>query len=107
MNYSGRGPKGYRRSDERIRDEVCDRLTDDSRIDATDVEVVVDNGEVTLSGAVYSRGEKRKAEDVAESIPGVRDVHNNLRVGQWDDGRGGGQTIAAAASGATASGARR
>jgi len=79
-DFRGRGPKGYRRSDERIREDVCERLTDDWRIDATDVEVVVNDGEVTLSGVVNSRGAKRHAEDLVEDITGVRDVHNNLRV---------------------------
>ena len=79
-SFAGRGPKGYRRSDERIREDVCDRLTDDGGIDATEVEVVVNNCEVTLSGVVNSRGEKRRAEDLVEDVPGVRDVHNNLRV---------------------------
>lgn len=92
VNYTGRGPKNYRRSDERIREELCDRLTDDWRIDATDVEVAVDNGQVTLAGSVHSRDEKRNAEDLAESIPGVHDVVNQLRVNQWDDARSGGGT---------------
>ena len=87
MNYSGRGPKGYRRSDERIREEICDRLTDDWRVDATEVEVTVNNGQVTLAGSVHSREEKRKAEDLVEAIAGVQDVHNTLRISQWDDGR--------------------
>jgi osmotically-inducible protein OsmY len=86
-NFSGRGPKGYRRSDERIREEICDRLTDDWRVDASEVEVNVNNGQVTLSGSVHSREEKRKAEDMTESIPGVHDVHNNLRVSHWDENR--------------------
>ena len=79
-NYAGRGPKGYRRSDDRIREDVCDRLTDDWHIDASEMEVAVQNGEVMLSGTVQSRDEKRRAEDLAERIAGVRDVHNNLRV---------------------------
>ena len=87
MNHSGRGPKGYRRSDERIREEICDRLTDDWHVDASEVEVVVNSGQVTLSGSVHSREEKRKAEDLVEAIPGVQDVHNNLRVGPWDNGK--------------------
>jgi hypothetical protein len=80
--FKGRGPRGYRRSDERIREEVCDLLTDDPRIDASEVEVTVENGEVTLAGAVDSRMEKRCAEDLIEHIPGVKDVHNRLRTNQ-------------------------
>ncbi len=80
--HRGRGPKGYARSDERIREDVNDRLTDDPYVDASDIEVSVSNREVTLSGTVDSREAKRRAEDIAESIPGVTHVQNNLRVGQ-------------------------
>ena len=79
-NYAGRGPKGYQRTDDRIREEVCDRLTDDPRIDASDVEVQIKAGEVTLSGSVRTRDEKRYTEDVVERIGGVREVNNHLRV---------------------------
>jgi osmotically-inducible protein OsmY len=78
--HRGRGPRGYRRSDERIREEVCECLTDDVFIDASDIEVTVQNGEVMLTGEVASRQQKRHAEDLIESISGVRDVLNNLRV---------------------------
>jgi osmotically-inducible protein OsmY len=79
--YAGRGPRGYRRSDERIREDVNEFLTDDWHVDASDIEVSVDNGVVTLVGRVGSRAEKRRAEDVAESVSGVTDVSNQLRVG--------------------------
>lgn len=80
--HAGRGPRGYQRSDERIREDVNERLTDHPDIDASEIEVRVDNGEVTLIGAVEDRRTKRLAEDVAESVSGVRDVHNQLRIGQ-------------------------
>jgi hypothetical protein len=78
--YAGRGPRGYRRSDERIREDVNDRLTDDPNLDATDIEVGGDDGAVTLSGTVTNRPGKRRAEDLAESVSGVKDVNNQLRV---------------------------
>src|SRR3712207_6478486 len=78
--HRGRGPKGYKRSDERIHEDVCERLTEDPMIDASNVEVEVKNGEVTLSGTVSSRGLKRRAEDLAELASGVGHVQNNLRV---------------------------
>jgi hypothetical protein len=78
--FRGRGPKGYRRSDERIREEVCECLTADDRIDASDIDVAVRDSEVTLSGSVSSREEKRRAEDLIERISGVKDVNNSLRV---------------------------
>lgn len=78
--HRGRGPKGYSRSDERIREDVNDRLTDDPWLDASDIEVTVTGREVTLSGEVMSREDKRRAEDIAESVSGVVHVQNNLRV---------------------------
>ena len=78
--HAGRGPRGYRRSDQRIADDVNDRLTAHGWIDAADVECKVEEGEVLLTGFVDSRAAKRAAEDVAESVSGVRDVHNHLRV---------------------------
>ena len=78
--HVGKGPKGYSRSDERIREDVCDRLTDDPYVDATNIEVAVADGEVTLSGFVDRRGDKRRAEDIADNVSGVRDVNNRLRV---------------------------
>lgn len=78
--HRGRGPKGYTRSDERIREDVNDRLTDDGWLDASDIDVQVSSSEVTLTGHVNSREEKRRAEDIVEAISGVRHVQNNLRV---------------------------
>ena len=84
-NFRGRGPKGYRRSDERIREDVNDRLTDHQYLDASDIDVAVKEGEVTLSGKVFDRTDKRLAEDVAESVTGVKNVQNNLRTDKsWD-----------------------
>jgi len=78
--HRGRGPKNYVRSDERIREDVSDRLSDDSWLDASDIEVTVASCEVTLSGQVHTRDDKRRAEDIAEQVSGVRHVQNNLRV---------------------------
>lgn len=80
--HRGRGPKGYQRSDERIRDDVNDRLTEDPHIDASEIDVSVSSREVTLSGTVRDRFSKRHAEDIAESVSGVAHVQNNLRVRQ-------------------------
>lgn len=79
-SFRGRGPKNWRRPDERIRETVNELLTDHDGIDATEVEVKVENGEVTLEGMVGSRWEKRLAEDIAGACHGVHDVHNRLRV---------------------------
>jgi hypothetical protein len=79
---SGRGPQGYQRSDERILEDVCDRLMQHGQIDAADMTVTVENHEVTLSGTVNGRKAKRMAEDLAESVPGVSAVHNQLKMQQ-------------------------
>jgi len=81
--YPGRGPKGYRRSDERIKEDVNDRLSE-GYLDATDIEVSVMNAEVTLTGTVNSRSDKRRAEDIAESVAGVTNVENRIRVKHSD-----------------------
>ncbi len=78
--YTGRGPKGYIRSDERIREEVCDRLAEHGKIDASGITVHVSQRVVTLEGAVEDRPTKRLAEDLAASVRGVLDVQNDLRI---------------------------
>lgn len=80
--HKGKGPKGYQRSDDRIKEDVSDRLMDDSHLDASDIEVDVENNEVILSGSVYNREAKRRAEELVESIPGVNNVENRLHVGR-------------------------
>jgi osmotically-inducible protein OsmY len=79
----GRGPKGYRRSDERILDEIVQRLMW-AGIDAADVEIRVENAEVTLTGTVAERRDKRIIEDACEDVMGVEDVHNQIRVSRRD-----------------------
>jgi osmotically-inducible protein OsmY len=78
--YVGRGPKGYTRSDETICEDVCERLTRSGGVDASEIEVGVGDGEVTLNGWVDDRDQKRTAEDLADGAPGVRDVHNRIRI---------------------------
>lgn len=81
QNFRGKGPKNYSRSDERIKEDINDRLSDDPWIDASDIDVTVNAGEVTLTGHVSERSEKRRAEDLAEEVSGVKHVENRLRVG--------------------------
>lgn len=83
--HVGQGPRGYQRGDDRIREDVCERLAQHGQIDARNIEVTVENGEVTLRGHVDSREAKRRSEDVAESVSGVHDVRNELRVQQSGD----------------------
>ena len=85
-SFAGKGPKGYQRSDERIREEINERLTAHPEIDATEIDVQVQSCEVVLTGTVEDRHAKRLAEDVAENVPGVKDVRNNIRVQRSDPG---------------------
>ncbi|MFN3522528.1 MAG: BON domain-containing protein [Phenylobacterium sp.] len=99
-SHRGRGPSGYRRSDERISEDVHDRLTDDRWLDATDIVVKVEDREVTLDGTVRSRRDKRRAEEICEEVFAVAHVQNNLRVSERQ-GESAGATPATGASPAT------
>ena len=103
MDHRGRGPSGYTRLDERIREDVCDRLTEDWAVDASDISVSVASGEVTLEGHVDSRQAKRRAEDCVERISGVGHVQNNLRVRDRAAGTGTGTGATSLGSGSAKS----
>ncbi len=78
--FRGLGPRGYRRSDARIREDVCDRLTDADAIDARGILVTVSEGLVTLHGHVGSQRMKQAAERCARDSAGVAHVQNHLHV---------------------------
>jgi hypothetical protein len=78
--FYGRGPKGYKRPDERIREEVAEVIARQGFIDASDVEVNVENGIVRLIGSVAQRRDKRGLEYLVERIHGVEEVRNELRL---------------------------
>lgn len=80
--HKGKGPRNYNRSDDRIKEDINDRLSDDPFVDASEIDVTVSSGEVTLTGTVDQRTSKRRAEDIAEAVSGVKNVENRLRVGQ-------------------------
>lgn len=79
-DYSGIGPQGYRRSDSLIRDEICEILYWDPDVDASNIEVEVSEGIVSLMGEVDSRHAKRMAEAVIENLRGVEDILNRLQI---------------------------
>ena len=80
--FSGerRGPKNYRRADERIREDICEGLIGASHLDASEVSVDVTDGVVTLQGIVPERRMKYAIEDVAADCRGVREIDNHIRV---------------------------
>jgi hypothetical protein len=79
-SHRGRGPRDHHRSDARIREDVCERLTEDHEVDASEISVAVASGEVTLEGTVDERRIKWLAEEIAIRCLGVVDVHNCLHV---------------------------
>ncbi len=79
-----KGPKGYKRSDDRIREDVCDVLSQVEEIDPSDIEVSVSSGEVTLTGSVPERAMKWQAEHIVDNVSGVTDINNQLRVKRSD-----------------------
>lgn len=106
--FRGTSPRGYQRSDERLRELACERLTD-ADLDAGDIEVKVSQGVVTLEGSVRARWMKHQAEDIVDDIGGVKDIQNQLRVasGQGSNTQAIGSTAAQGTAGAvttTASG---
>jgi hypothetical protein len=83
--HAHKGPKGWRRADDAIREDVCEALADDGVLDASDIEVEVKDSEVTLKGTVRDRPSKRRAETLAERVRAVHDVHNRLTIRKDDD----------------------
>lgn len=82
MDYRGRGPRGYRRSDERIREDICEWLSHDPALDASDIDIAVAAQEVTLSGTVRDNDQLQRLERCVWDVRGVRLVQNNVRVQQ-------------------------
>lgn len=78
--HAGEGPKDYVRADARVLEDVCERLTTDDEVDASDISVSVHAGEVMLEGTVIDRYTRRRAEHVAAQVRGVVDVQSRLRV---------------------------
>lgn len=74
------GPKGYQRSDERLREVILERLMEASYIDSSDVTVAVSGAKVVLEGSVPERRMKHAIEDLADACPGVQDIENRIRV---------------------------
>jgi osmotically-inducible protein OsmY len=78
--HYGKGPKGYRRADDRIHEELCETIARQGIVDASDVEVFVLDGAVRLVGTVEHRFDKRALEQIAERVHGVSEVVNEIRI---------------------------
>ncbi|HET6806589.1 MAG TPA: BON domain-containing protein [Frateuria sp.] len=95
--FRGTRPRGYERSDERLRELACEHLTE-ADLDASDIEVKVSQGTVTLEGSVPARWMKHSAEDIIDDLGGVQDVQNHLRVRRGDIGTGPQQSAGTSAT---------
>lgn len=80
-DYRGVGPRDYKRSDDRIREDLNERLTEAHDLDASGLSVEVSDGVATLAGRVPERWMKHRAEDLAEACIGVTEVRNQILVG--------------------------
>lgn len=78
--YEGIGPKGYKRADRSIEEDICEMLMQDRYVDAENISVTVENGIVKLGGTVKVRHDKFKIEEIAEVASGVTDIVNEIRV---------------------------
>lgn len=100
-SYRGMGPQNYKRPDERIRDDIYERLTDSHEIDARQISVDVSQGNVTLTGTVPERQMRYAAEDLVEGCMGVTNINNQLTVQEASSGAG--QSASTGAGAATTS----
>lgn len=84
ISHRGRGPNGYTRTDELLKEIICEQLTDDPFIDASDVSIEVAQSEVTLRGTVPERRQKYAIEDLVADVAGVNEIHNYISVANTD-----------------------
>lgn len=106
QSFRGRGPKGYQRTDDRLKELVCECLMEDPDIDASEVTIEVSGAVVTLTGTVDDRRAKYRIEEAAESVGGIKDINNQLRVQQsaWQSQSGSQGQSSGIGSEASASG---
>ena len=91
-NYRGLGPRSYTRSDERLLEDINERLTEDDYLDATEITVRCVNGVITLEGTVAERWMKHRAEDLADASSGVKQVDNRIQVQSQSQSQAQGQS---------------
>ncbi len=82
-DHRGKGPRSYQRTDERILEDIVEKVSSRG-IDASDVEIRIDKGDVRLSGSMPGRQSRRVLEDIVEDVAGVRNVENGIRVSNSD-----------------------
>jgi hypothetical protein len=74
-----------RPSDARLGEIVCEALTENPLIGASEIEVEVQDAEVTLRGVVRERSQQRLAEELVANITAVARVDNRIVVRHEDE----------------------
>jgi hyperosmotically inducible protein len=67
-------------ADDKIFDQVRQKLANDPDVKGAGFDVTVKNGAVTLKGTVKDERAKEKAERIAKKVKGVTSVTNQLKV---------------------------
>lgn len=78
--HYGKGPVGWKRADSQIKEDICEALYVSPSVDASEIEVEVEQGIVTLNGSVFDRAMKKQAERCLDSIKGIDDIQNCLNL---------------------------
>ena len=67
-------------TDDRLQQDVIDELRAEGALDTSTIAVAVKDGCVELLGHVHNLADKHTAERAVNRIPGVRAVHDKLKV---------------------------
>jgi hyperosmotically inducible protein len=67
-------------SDDKIYDQVRQKLANDPDVKGAGFKVTVKNGAVTLEGTVHDAHGHDKAEKIAKKVKGVTSVNNQLKI---------------------------
>lgn len=84
-DHRGRAPEGYRRSDQRLLEEISERVRDDPYVDGRSISLAVHEGIVRIDGEVEARWVKHHLEHIAARCFGVEDVDNRVAVRRGSD----------------------
>ena len=80
QKHYGKGPQGWMHSDQRMYNDVCAALAFSHEVDATDINVNVEDSCVSLNGSVFDHEMKAAATECVENVFGVSEVKNELRI---------------------------
>jgi hyperosmotically inducible protein len=67
--------------DAKVSGEIQNKFSQDSGLSSKQLTVQADNGTVTLAGIVDNESQREAAARQAASVPGVKQIINNLQVG--------------------------